>query len=69
VLRSRHDLAEYGLGTGCRGTWTRNDDESDEKAQSLLKQVGSLEGRARSRFRASQYATKAAKAAEATKGG
>jgi hypothetical protein len=49
-MYSRHDLAKYGFGTGCRGTWTRNSDNSDEMAQSLLKKVGSLEGRAKSRF-------------------
>jgi hypothetical protein len=67
-MYNRHDLAEDGLGTGYRGTWMRNGAKSDEMAQSLLKKVGSLEGRAKSRFCASQYATKAAKAAEATKG-
>ena len=67
-MYSRHDLAKYGFGTGCRGTWTRNSDNSDEMAQSLLKKVGSLEGRAKSRFRPSQYATKATRAAEASKG-
>ena len=67
-MYSRHDRAKVGLGTGYRGTWIRNGAKSDEMAQSLLKKVGSLEGRAKSRFRASQYAIKAAKAAEATKG-
>jgi hypothetical protein len=46
-MYSRHDLAKVGLGTGYRGTWIRNGAKSDEMAQSLLKKVGSLEGRAK----------------------